>query len=204
MTNISFDGVGARIAYYRKLENMSGDELAQRAGNGVTRAVLANIETGRKKDLSVVHLTAIAVALGVPPTALLFDLTKPRKPTSIPIGMIDPKAALRPMETWEAAGWFGGQLFGDVAMNDGGPESFIQGFYLPRQFAEYMLDRSILEKHKADVAVLEIKAAAGRIEPNEQNELLYLRSRVEAYEESNAELAAFLVEHGVDIEPWEA
>ena len=43
----------------------------------VSRAVIANIESGRKADVSVVQLLALAAALGVPPVALLLPLEEP-------------------------------------------------------------------------------------------------------------------------------
>lgn len=64
-------GVGERIAYYRKQQKLSAEELATRAGNGLTRSVLANLENGRKSDLLVSQLMAIAAALNVPVDALI-------------------------------------------------------------------------------------------------------------------------------------
>lgn len=45
--------------------------------DGLTRENLAKIETGKRKSLDVGLLLDLAHALGVPPTALLFDITEP-------------------------------------------------------------------------------------------------------------------------------
>lgn len=83
MTRIEFPGIGRRIAQYRKINGMTADELSKASGNGLTRAVIANIETGRKTSLSVAELFALSVALGVPPTALLHDLRDQTAETAI-------------------------------------------------------------------------------------------------------------------------
>lgn len=75
----SFDGptIGKRVAKYRQMNGQSAEELAISSGAGFSRPVIANIETGRKKELSVSQLLGLAVGLGVSPAALLFDIDDP-------------------------------------------------------------------------------------------------------------------------------
>ncbi|MFD8770102.1 helix-turn-helix domain-containing protein [Microbacterium oxydans] len=63
--------MGRRIAYYRKARGISAAELAERAGGGLTRSVIANLENGRKVDLSVQQLFAIAEVLNVPASSIV-------------------------------------------------------------------------------------------------------------------------------------
>lgn len=51
--------------------------MAQESGEGVTRAILAQLESGKRDTLSVAQFMAICVALGVPPAALLADPLHP-------------------------------------------------------------------------------------------------------------------------------
>ena len=70
--------VGQRVAKYRKMEGLSAQKLAEEAG--LTRSIVANIENGRRDDLTVRELLSISEALRVPPAALLFDVTRPTSP----------------------------------------------------------------------------------------------------------------------------
>lgn len=69
--------LGANIARYRKLAGLSAQALADTAGSGLTRSQIADLENGRKKDLSVLQLLSVARVLNVPPVALLSDLYDP-------------------------------------------------------------------------------------------------------------------------------
>lgn len=60
-------------------------ELAERIGNpAVSHSVIRNIESGRKADLSIVHLLEIAMALEVTPLVLILDFARPYGPVGIP------------------------------------------------------------------------------------------------------------------------
>lgn len=63
--------MGRRMGYFRRLKDMSAAQLAEAAGQGLTRSVIANLENGRKADLTVQQLLAIAEALDVPATSIL-------------------------------------------------------------------------------------------------------------------------------------
>ena len=71
------NGIGGRLARYRRLTGLSARELAEQAGMGLTRAVIANIESGRKTDISVDQLIAISSVLCVPPVVLAVPVDEP-------------------------------------------------------------------------------------------------------------------------------
>jgi transcriptional regulator with XRE-family HTH domain len=208
MTDIEFSGVGTRIAQYRKERGLNGDELARRAGNGVTRAVLANIETGRKKDLSIVHLTAVAVALGVPPVALLWDVKQPESSTTIPDEGVHRDEKESDGETfmpaWRAMAWFGGKATGgDASTRDGADiDAYFDTFYLIRMVDELMFDTRQRERDLEELKTLEVAEAAGRLEKKDIAKLTFLRSTLSEMESSITELRAHLTELGVELEPW--
>jgi len=68
---------GERLAYYRKLAGLSGEALARRVPS-ITRSVIANIENGRKRDISIDDVIALAWALDIPPVALALPLDRPQ------------------------------------------------------------------------------------------------------------------------------
>lgn len=77
MSHLPRPGLGERIAYYRKLNGWSAERLAQESGEGVTRAILAQLESRKRDTLSIAQFMAICLALGVPPAALLADALHP-------------------------------------------------------------------------------------------------------------------------------
>jgi transcriptional regulator with XRE-family HTH domain len=60
------------IVEARKRQGLSGPDLAQRTGGVVSHSTLANLETGRKRIISVDEVITLARALGLPPIALLY------------------------------------------------------------------------------------------------------------------------------------
>lgn len=87
-------GIGRRIAHYRKLNGWSARQLAENTDGAITRDTIANIENGRRADLTVRQLLGIALALRVPPTVLLTDLQHPFEPSNI----VFPGPAPAPLE----------------------------------------------------------------------------------------------------------
>ncbi|WP_336643502.1 helix-turn-helix domain-containing protein [Microbacterium sp. MMO-113] len=75
MTQRPSDGFGARLAYYRKLSGLSAERLSQRVP--ISRAVISNIENGRKRDITIDEMLALAWALDIPPVALALPLEQP-------------------------------------------------------------------------------------------------------------------------------
>lgn len=71
--------IGARIAAARRSRGFTTPDqlVAAMPGSGITAAVLANIENGRRANLDVSHLLNIALALGVPVSSLLAPTSRP-------------------------------------------------------------------------------------------------------------------------------
>lgn len=94
------DGLGERIARYRRLAGISARELAEQAGRGLSRGIIANIESGRKTDITVDQLLAIAIVLGVPPFALALPIESPMRQVKLSNGT---KTVSAPV--WVASEW---------------------------------------------------------------------------------------------------
>ena len=73
---MTFDGpaIGKRVAAYRRMNGWTMEELAGRMRGAIGKGVIANIETGRKSDVSVKQLVELARALQISPAALMVDL----------------------------------------------------------------------------------------------------------------------------------
>lgn len=71
------DGIGDRLSKYRRLAGITARELAEQAGLGLTRAIITNIENGRKTDITVDQLIALSTVLGVPPVVLAVPVDRP-------------------------------------------------------------------------------------------------------------------------------
>lgn len=71
------NGIGKRVANYRRLSGLTARELAERAGLGLTRGIITNIENGRKTDITVDQLLAISTVLGVPPVMIALPVDRP-------------------------------------------------------------------------------------------------------------------------------
>ena len=98
------DGIGKRISFYRQLSGLSARELAEKAGMGLTRGVVANIESGRKTDITVDQLLAIADVLGVPPVVIALPVEQPFRFTRITDG-----ESQRVLRAWLATRFFNGE-----------------------------------------------------------------------------------------------
>ncbi|MGC7152982.1 helix-turn-helix domain-containing protein [Paenarthrobacter ureafaciens] len=75
--NRSSKNIGKRLARYRKLAGMTAQQLSDALGGELSRSVIANIESGRKSDLTVDQLFALAWVLGVPPVVLALPVEDP-------------------------------------------------------------------------------------------------------------------------------
>lgn len=104
------------MAHYRKLEGLSAEALARRAGAGLTRSVIANLENDRKNDVTVNQLLALSSALGIPPVALAVDLSTPFgrvdvrdvQPEDAPWAGEGVTGVKHAMVGWVAIDWFAG------------------------------------------------------------------------------------------------
>ncbi|WP_315901459.1 helix-turn-helix transcriptional regulator [Rhodococcus sp. BP22] len=82
---------------------LSAAKLADRTvdfGWGISRSVVADLETGRKKSLDISELLVLAAALGVSPAQLLFP--------DLPKGKVEALPGL-PQESHDALRWFSGE-----------------------------------------------------------------------------------------------
>jgi transcriptional regulator with XRE-family HTH domain len=75
--NRSSRDFGKRLTKYRKLAGMTAQQLSDALGGELSRSVIANIESGRKSDVTVDQLLALAWALGVPPAILALPVEDP-------------------------------------------------------------------------------------------------------------------------------
>lgn len=121
MPEQSVSPIGTNVARYRKAEGISAAELAERAGEGLTRSVIANLENGRKDDITVRQLMAISHALHVPPVLLVADVFNPGRESKYPLPDYETATLdLASKEVVKKPGlnrnadlipWFGGQSF---------------------------------------------------------------------------------------------
>ncbi|MCP9271245.1 helix-turn-helix domain-containing protein [Mycolicibacterium arenosum] len=72
----------------------------ERIGFPITRAQIANYESGRKKGLDLTELLMLAAALRVPPVVLLFP--------DLPDGPVEALPGIT-VDSWDAAAWFSGE-----------------------------------------------------------------------------------------------
>ncbi len=82
---------------------MSAAKLADRTeeiGYGISRSVVADLETGRKKSIDVPELLVLAAALGVSPAQLVFP--------DLPKGKVEALPGLD-QESHDALRWFSGE-----------------------------------------------------------------------------------------------
>jgi len=82
---------------------LSAAKLADRTvdlGYGISRSVIADLETGRKKNIDVPELLVLAAALGVSPAQLIFP--------ALPKGTVEVLPGLD-QESHDALRWFSGE-----------------------------------------------------------------------------------------------
>jgi transcriptional regulator with XRE-family HTH domain len=94
--------IGQQIKHHRG-GRMTARELADRCeqlGHRVETQVIANLETGRRANISLAERNVLAAALGVPPLLLECPLGRVEKLEPLPGVVTDP---------WSAARWFLGQ-----------------------------------------------------------------------------------------------
>lgn len=77
MTTRASHGIGRRLAKYRKLAGLSAQQLSDQLGGELSRSVIANIENGRRSDITVDQLIALSHVLGIPPAALALPIDEP-------------------------------------------------------------------------------------------------------------------------------
>lgn len=105
------DGIGSRIAQYRRIAGLSARELAEQAGRNLTRGVIANIESGRKTDITVDQMLAIAAVLGVPPMSIALPVDSPMRYVDLTDGSAPISAPV-----WVLGEWFRDEPVGQVIL----------------------------------------------------------------------------------------
>ncbi|MDF9809846.1 transcriptional regulator with XRE-family HTH domain [Aurantimicrobium minutum] len=108
-------GIGKRLANYRRLANMSAQELSSATSGRISRTVISNIENGRKADVTIDELIHLSLALGVPPVALALPIDEPFREFEITYGLCS--------NTAELMLWFQGNSSGFGAFMPNDPTS---------------------------------------------------------------------------------
>lgn len=98
------DGIGRRIAHYRKALGFSNaKELAEKIGNPkISHAVISNIESGRRIDPSISEVIEIAKGLGISPLFLLAPVMRP----TASIDLANTSAQISQTSSEEFLSWF--------------------------------------------------------------------------------------------------
>ncbi|MBY6366963.1 XRE family transcriptional regulator [Rhodococcus corynebacterioides] len=99
------DRVGREVRRARTASSppLSGQALSDRTaelGHPISRAVISDLETGRRRGLDVADLIVLAAALRISPVQLLFP--------ELPRGSVDVLPG-RPHESHDAVRWFAGE-----------------------------------------------------------------------------------------------
>lgn len=84
MTRRASSGLGERLATYRRAAGLSAAQLSAMTNGEISRSVIANIENGRRADITVDQMLALAWALEIPPVALVLPIDDPLGPVEIP------------------------------------------------------------------------------------------------------------------------
>ena len=95
-------GIGKRVAKYRKIAGLSARELSEKLGGELSRGVIANIESGRKTDVTIDQLIALAWALDVPPVMLALPIEEP----SVNVRMTENPNGKQCLPALDAVLWF--------------------------------------------------------------------------------------------------
>ncbi|RAJ61707.1 helix-turn-helix protein [Streptomyces sp. Amel2xB2] len=111
--------IAGEVFRYRRNRSMSAQALSDRTtelGMTIPRAVISNLENGRRTSVSVAELLVLAAALDVPPAALVFPVGYAESTEALPGAMTPP---------FEAVRWFAGEEHSTTptttADNDTGP-----------------------------------------------------------------------------------
>lgn len=163
-SNALTERVAGAVKSRRTVLGLTAAELAERTsvGKPLTRAVISDLETGRKKSLEVTELLTLAVALEIPPILLLYP------------GFPYNKVELVPGEeraSRYAATWFAGAEPGpsaDAHANE----------------ATVLITVAVgdLENEKRKLMYAEIQASKAKGSPEFAEEIARLRNEVELAE----------------------
>lgn len=73
------DGIGTRLARYRRIAGYSAQKLSELTEGRISRGTIARIESGVRVDVTVDELIHLAMALGISPISLALPLEEPFK-----------------------------------------------------------------------------------------------------------------------------
>lgn len=179
------EGIGKRLAKYRRLSGLSARELADQAGMGLTRGVVANIESGRKSDITVDQLIALSTVLRIPPVALALPVESPYSWLLLTTGT--------PMhvrgQTAQAVEMFLADRYRDEA-GEGGPESHA-GYVA----SELVRATSELSRAESLVRVTRSRVSAGEVA---EDVLREQSAKLAQIRDTLARLGADLTDHRID------
>ena len=96
-------GIGARLAKYRRIAGFSAQTLSRVTGGKISRGTIARIETGERKDVTIDEVVTLSLALGISPIALILPLETPYEDVTLGEGQWASVIGL--------ANWFQGNYF---------------------------------------------------------------------------------------------
>ncbi|REJ06288.1 XRE family transcriptional regulator [Microbacterium bovistercoris] len=136
------DGLGARLAYYRNLSGLSAERLSKKVP--MSRAVISNIESGRKKDVTLDEVIALAWALGIPPVALALPIEQP----NVFLDVAEGEGVAERVRAWTAIEWF---LTGQQANHPATPQQMIAQNRI-KMLLDYTRTRERVVRARAEIA----------------------------------------------------
>jgi transcriptional regulator with XRE-family HTH domain len=158
----------------------------ERLGYPISRAAIANYESGRKKGLDVAELLVLAAALRIPPLTILFP--------ELPDGLVEVLPDLQ-TTSWDAAAWFAGEASSPDPKHQPWPAS-----------REYELVRTVRERRSQLLAMAQffglIHRFARTAEGEESNgsswppELMAYTEQIKNLEQEVARLERMIRESG--------
>lgn len=199
MPEVMSTTLGSQVSKYRRSARMSAEDLADAAGTGLTRSIIANLENGRKADLTVQQLLAVAFVLRVSPVDLVFDVRDPYQRVRL-----GDAAGLHPAQ-WLAHRWFGGDALTSELFDGDSPEGYsvnpdaLRIYLFKDQLKERDQTLFALRAHEERMDDLEARVA----EPRHQSlgdDREYLKRRIRDFRAELYEVERRLRAEGVDLD----
>ena len=178
-------GIGQRVKALRRARGFKAPrDLAEAlSGGNITTAVLENLESGRKADLSVSQLLNLARALRVPPSYLLAPVRSPGDQLDLP-NLSDDFAG---MKAGEFDSWFAGVIGSDYRSAE--PVERLELEQLEAYRTMRRLQREAIRSEAIERAI------------DDDNQKATARSRRALVVKEAAELEDYLRASGWDLEP---
>ncbi|WP_051596838.1 helix-turn-helix domain-containing protein [Curtobacterium sp. UNCCL17] len=182
MTQRPSHDIGARVARYRKMAGLSARELSDKLGGEMSRGVIANIENGRKTDVTVDQLLALSWALDVPPVVLALPVEEPNRMLAVIAG----DDLLESVRSSDLVDWFMAKQYVSPLRDATGPG---------RGYAQSLL-----------IAVEEYEASKNRLTSREQQleDGEIDRAAVDQAHDDQARVLRRLRDLGVDLAEYRA